>query len=343
MKSWTIFFSIALLLSVSSCGNNEEKTDEKNVNETAQSKVLDGNQELIRLNAALELDPNNVDLLRQRAEILFKISQLEEGLPDIAQAFRLDSSNLEVRRVHAGYMMAINRILSARKDYTFIIEKNPGNAEAYLGMAHTYAVEDFYEKAFHYTNEALKRDKQMRDAYVLKGMMYRVQNKIDFAISSYQTVVEIDPNFASGYVALGNLFEMQKNPIAYEYYCTALEIDSMAMDALYGKALFLQYSDSLDHAQHLYRKMISYDSTWFYAYYNQGWIKLVLQNEYDSASYFFEKTLEIAPSYSDAWLNLGLANVEKKNKVRAVECFKTVLRIDPEHKIAKEELQRLIK
>jgi tetratricopeptide (TPR) repeat protein len=89
-------------------------------------------------------------------------------------------------------------------------------------MARTYAIENAYDKAFEFVDEALKRDKYLRDAYVLKGMMFRAQNKIDLAISSFQTAVEMDANFYSGYVALGNLYEQKNDPLAFEYYKTAL-------------------------------------------------------------------------------------------------------------------------
>jgi tetratricopeptide (TPR) repeat protein len=338
-RFWPLFL---VFLITSSCSTEEQQKSEENT-EPRKEKVIDGDKELTRLNGLLEKDPNNAELLARRAEILFKLAAMEEGMPDIAKAFRIDSTNVEIRRIHAGYMIASNRVLAARKDYEYIIRKDPGNAESYLGMARTYAIENAYDKAFEFVDEALKRDKYMRDAYVLKGMMFRAQNKIDLAISSFQTAVEMDANFYSGYVALGNLYEQKNDPLAFEYYKTALEIDSTGIDALYGKALYLQYHDEPAEAQSIYRKILTYDSTFVLSHYNQGWIKLVLEKDYDSATHFFLKTVEIEPQYTDAWYNLGLSYSARKNNTKAIECFKNVLKIDPEYKAARQELNRLVK
>lgn len=336
-----IFMLLLTLVATSSCGDSP--IEQEQAAEILDYKTIDGDQELARLNELLEKDPNNAELLAQKADILFKLFRQDEGLNDISKAFRMDSSNLEVRRVHAGYMMAQLKILSARDDYQFIIEKDPGNADAYLGMARTYAVENNHAKAFQYTDEALKRNVKLRDAYVLKGLMFRTENKIDLAISSYQTAVEIDPNYYSGFVALGNLFEMKNNPLAMDYYNTALEIDSTGIDALYGKALLLQNQGNIAEAQEFYRKIARIEPDYYFAYYNQGYIKLVKEAQYDSATIFFTKTVEIAPYYADAWYNLGLSEQARGKNREALKAFKETLAIDKDFKKAQAEIDAILK
>jgi|LakMenE01Jun11ns_1017448.scaffolds.fasta_scaffold9917276_3 tetratricopeptide (TPR) repeat protein len=336
----TILFSASFLL-LFSCEEKPEKPEQPA--EIQDYTALDGDKELARINSLLESEPNNAELLAQKADILFKLYRQEEGLNDISKAFRIDSTNLEVRRVHAGYMMAQVKILAARDDYQFIIEKDPGNAEAYLGMARTYAVENNHAKAFQYTDEALKRNMKLRDAYVLKGLMFRSDNKIDLAISSYQTAVEIDPNYYSGYVALGNLYEIKQSPLALDYYNTALEIEKNGIEALYGKALLLQNSGKIKDAQDLYRKISQVEPDYYFAYYNQGYIKLVLETEYDSATYFFTKTVEIAPLYADAWYNLGLSEQARGKNREAIKAFKETLSIDKNFTKAQKEIDAILK
>jgi tetratricopeptide (TPR) repeat protein len=336
--SISLIFSTLLL---TSCNNNPPQEEKQS--EILDYTALDGDKELVRLNGLLEKDPNNAELLAKKADILFKLYRQEEGLNDISKAFRLDSNNIEVRRVHAGYMVAQLKILSARDDYQYIIEKDPGNAEAYLGMARTYAVENNHPKAFQYVDEALKRNVKLRDAYVLKGLMFRTENKIDLAISSYQTAVEIDPNYYSGFVALGNLYEMKQSPLALDYYNTALQIDDKGIDALYGKAMILQNQGKIADAQELYRKILKIDKTYYFAYYNQGYIKLVMEQQFDSAAYFFNKTVEIEPLYVDAWYNLGLSEQVRGKNREAIAAFKETLALDKTHKKAQAEIDAILR
>lgn len=323
----------------------EEKENAQNKVETEilDYTAIDGDAELIKINEALVTKPDDVELLAKKADILFKLLRQDEGFQDIAKAFRLDSNNLEVRRVHGGYMMGQLKILAARDDYGFMIERDPGNAEAYLGMARTYAVEGNNAKAFQFTDEALKRNVKFRDAYVLKGLMFRGEGKIDLAISSYQTAVEIDPNYYSGYVALGNLHEIKNSPLAIQFYRTALEVDEKGLDALYGVAMILQNQRNLDEAKEYYRKILAVNPEYYTAIYNQGYIKLVFENEYDSAAYFFQRTVDIEPMYADAWYNLGLSEQARGKNREAIKAFKETLKIDPEFKKAQQEINAILK
>lgn len=341
MRFHLLIFFCSISVLFKSCDNSPKEVEQ--IVEILDYTSIDGDQELERLNVLLEKDPNNPALLAQKADILFKLYRQDEGLNDISKAFRIDSTNLEVRRVHAGYMMAQLKILSARDDYQFIIEKDPGNAEAYLGMARTYAVENNHVKAFQYTDEALKRNLKLRDAYVLKGLMFRTDNKIDLAISSYQTAVEIDPNYYSGFVALGNLYEMKESPLALEFYNSALQIEPNGIDALYGKAMILQNKGQIIEAQEIYRKITEIEPNYYFAYYNQGYIKLVMESQFDSATYFFTKTVEIEPYYADAWYNLGLSEQTRGKNREAIKAYKEVLLIDKDYKKAQLEIDAILK
>lgn len=334
--------SILFTFYLQSCGE-KPLVDDNLQSEILDYKTIDGDEELIRLNSLLENDPNNAELLAQKADILFKLFRQEEGFQDIAKAFRIDSNNLEVRRVHAGYMMGQLKVLAARDDYSYIIAKDPGNAEAYLGMARTYAVEGNHPKAFQFTDEALKRNVKFRDAYVLKGLMFRAEGKTELAISSYQTAVEIDPNYYSGFVALGNLHEIKKSPLALDFYKTALQIDERGLDALYGVAMIAQNSNNLEEAKSTYRKILEISPDYYTALYNQGYIKLVFEAQYDSAVYFFQKTVDIEPSYADAWYNLGLSEQARGRNREAIKAFKETLKIDPEFKKAQDEINNILK
>jgi len=137
MNSKSLFIVLSILLSlilVHSCAH--EKTQDDSIKtDLLNYTPIDGDAELKRINQELVKNPNDVELLALKADILFKLYRQDDGLNDIAKAFRIDSTNLEVRRVHAGYMMGQLKVLAARDDYNYIIERDPGNAEAYLGMA----------------------------------------------------------------------------------------------------------------------------------------------------------------------------------------------------------------
>jgi tetratricopeptide (TPR) repeat protein len=67
-----------------------------------------------------------------------------------------------------------------------------------------------------------------------------------------------------------------------------------------------------------------------------------LNNNIDEAISEFKKVLEINPTNAEAYYNLGLIN-ESENKIdEAKEFYARAISINPDYKIAKEKLEKLI-
>jgi len=61
----------------------------------------------------------------------------------------------------------------------------------------------------------------------------------------------------------------------------------------------------------------------------------------NNAAKSFEKATEINPSYSLAYLNLGITLTDLGQKDKAIKCFEQVLSIDPDNSLANEKLKEL--
>ena len=55
----------------------------------------------------------------------------------------------------------------------------------------------------------------------MKGMIYRDQGNAENARSSFQTAVEVNPNFFDGYIALGLAYAADMDTLALGYFETA--------------------------------------------------------------------------------------------------------------------------
>ena len=59
---------------------------------------------------------------------------------------------------------------------------------------------------------------------------------MDNAKSSFQTSVEVDPNFFDGYIALGLTYANAKDTLAFGYFETAIELNPNSVEARYNLA-----------------------------------------------------------------------------------------------------------
>ena len=87
--------------------------------------------------------------------------------------------------------------------------------------------------------QALKIDKRIPEAYFIKGMIYHFLGNSNLASSSYQTAIEVDPNYFDAYIHMGMLSENLDNHNAVNYYNSAIEIEPNNIEAWIDYSNFL--------------------------------------------------------------------------------------------------------
>jgi len=259
-----------------------------------------------------------------------------------------DSSNLEVHKMYGDIMMSKLVLEKSKFHYEYIIKHDSTYTTAYIGMGKLYALLDNYAAAIAYLNKALQLDPYQSEPYFMKGMIYRTdymgtgrQESWDMALSSFQTAIEQDPDNYSAYVQLGVMHDQMGDSTAVQYYNSAIDIYPESIEAWYNKGIFYQNRGEIDQAFDCYRTLHKLDSTWADPYYNEGYIHLLITEQIDSAIYFFDKATQLDPEYFQAYNNLGLAYEKQGNLEYAKRYYTKAVEINPEFKLAKQNLNRL--
>jgi tetratricopeptide (TPR) repeat protein len=332
MKIWMSI--IALLMSallLQNCGDGKKTPAKK---------------ETTNIDSLLAKYPDSVPILVRHGQYYFEKYKYSEAMSSAAKAFRLDSNNMDARMLYADVLnnrtdRTIEEVMIAQRHFGYIIKKQPKNERALVSMASTFSLMQDFDKSFQYINEALRLNPKYRDAYILKGTNYLQMNKIPLAKSSYETAVQQDPEFYEAYVALGNLYQKEDNPICIEYYTTAATIAPKDMSVLYLEAYALQYFGRSEEALEKYRAMYKIDDSFAMAQFQQGFIKQFYQNDIDSAIIFYDRTLLQEPKFVQAWHNLGLCYEELNDKGRALQSYSKALKYDPNFTKSREAANKL--
>lgn len=338
MNKIVFLFVLALAFA---CGD-DVKTDpnpviKETVKEMSRSQIVD---------SLLEAQPNNVDLIVERGSLFMDEFDFRQALNYSARAYGIDSNNVDARSLYAWTLInrpnpPLREIERAQRHFKVVIKEDPKNAEAYLRIANTYSLTGDFKTSFEYLNEAIKLDEYYRDAYVLKGSNYRVLGNQKLAASSYETAVQIDNDFFLGYFKLGELYSEMGDPIALEYYMTARDLNPSSPNAQYAVAKTLQDLGQYNEALSEYRTILTVFPEMREAMFNQGYIKLIHQNEIDSAVYYYTETTDEFPEFIDAWFNLGLAYAEQGRTSDAARAYSTCLKLNPDYEAAKEAAKEL--
>lgn len=198
-----------------------------------------------------------------------------------------------------------------------------------------------YPKAIDYANEALRIDKNKAKAYFIKGFVYKEAGDTAKSISSYTTVIELEPDNYDAYMQLGVIYGARGNDLAIQYYSNALRVNPSSVEALYNRGLYYQESGQLEKAEGDYLTIIAKNPGYQDAYYNLGFIALVNKDDYAEAIKQFSKAINIEQNYVEAFYNRGLSYEYSGDKNSAIKDYKSALAIFPNYSLAKERLKAI--
>jgi tetratricopeptide (TPR) repeat protein len=180
------------------------------------------------------------------------------------------------------------------------------------------------DEAFQYLRAALLLNPRHALALNLQGLAQMMKSNFLEAVKSFQSSIEVDPNFSEGYNNLGTAFqESNRLDEAAAAYAKAYALDGNYNAAYnlakiaYGKGAF---QEALDWVQ----KSIAKYNRSVLAFNLQG---LVLEGleRYDEALSSYQQALRILPGELNVQFNMGVVFYKKREYSRAKELFTKIL------------------
>jgi tetratricopeptide (TPR) repeat protein len=337
-----IYFSILSVL-LFACGDPGKK-EEKKTEEKKDSLIEKLNSpQLKALNAKLLKDPNNAALYSERAKLYMGLKQFEEAVGDALRAMNLDSTKAEYYITLADVYFASNKTRYSKEMLEAAVKKFPENTEALLKLAELFFLVKQYENSLTYINKALKIDENISRAYYLKGSVYKELGDTTKAISSITTAVEQDNTYFNAFLDLGILYASRKNPLAFEYYNTALRLKPNDENVLYDKAKLLQDLDKIDESIGIYEQLLYIYKNNKDALYNLGAVYLNKKKEIKKAVDYFSKAIAVDPQYTEAYFARGVCFQVLKDYDNARADFNMCLGVTKNYEPAIEALNELEK
>ncbi|HNS42988.1 MAG TPA: tetratricopeptide repeat protein [Taishania sp.] len=329
------FFLSLFIVLISACGGKTTK----NIAVQPTTSNID---------SLLALYPDSIPLLLFRGNEALKDYRFFDALADGAKAFRLDSLSPDTRMLYAQALnnkenRTVEEVLNAQRHFQFVLFKQPENTDALVALAATYRYMQDVDNAFKYVNKALKIDKKKREAYALKGSLYVDLENYSLAKSSYETAIQQDPNFYEAYFHLAALYHRENNPICLEYYQTAYELNKTNPEFLYSYAYALESFEKYDDAKVYYRKMEQEKEKYYRArgYFHLGYLKQNLENQVDSAIYFYSEAINTMKNYVEAYHNRGMC-YEKKGLIQeAKQEYMSALKYDDKFQLSIDAYNKL--
>ncbi len=294
------------------------------------------------LSGLIKKSPNDAGLFYSRANEYLEFGNLKFALEDYKKAYQLDSTNVTYALGLSDVLFEgdnANGAIVVLNDY---LKTDPNNVDVLmqLGLFYLYLPKPEYKKSREAFNEVLKNDVQNADAYFYKGIIYKETGDTANALSSFQTTIEVDPDYYSAYMQLGTAYADKKNPIAIKYLDIAISLNDTSSEALYAKAKFYQDNGKLTEAIKNYQVMISKEPQNADAIYNLATIYYGVDS-IEKAYKYYELSIRQDPAKAISYYGKGLCAEELKRTDEAISLYTQALNLDPDLKIAEERLEKL--
>ncbi len=285
-------------------------------------------------------EPKVADNYYNRGIALHKIKEDSLAVQDFKKAITLDSTRSE-------YMSAIGDILFEHKDLTGSIswleralQLNQSDVKAHLKLAKAMIFTEQYPKAFAEVNTVLRNDAFNPEGYFLKGIIYKELKDTGKAISSFQTCINVAPDYREAAIQLGLLYTAKDNPMGTQYLDNAFRLDTTDVMPLYAKAMHLQNKAQYEPAKVLYHDIIRRDPQYADALFAMGFI-LLQQDSLEKARRQFDLVTKVEPDNAKAYYNRGLCSEMLDRKAEAASDYEQALTFNKNMAQAKDGLKRL--
>src|ERR1043166_2925711 len=218
------------------------------------------------LTEAIRADTAKAENWYKRGLALHRMKEDSLALNDWYRAAAIDTNN-------AAYASAIGDLLFEHKDVntatTWLmraLHHNPNDQKAHLKFAKLMLFTKDYGKAFSEINTVLRQDAYNPEGYFLKGLVYKDMKDTNKAISSFQTVLDVAPDYREAAIQLGQLYTQRGDALGLQYYENAFKMDTTDVFPLYARGMYYQNKKEYEAAKTEYARCIAHDMQYANAY-----------------------------------------------------------------------------
>ncbi|MEZ4755497.1 MAG: tetratricopeptide repeat protein [Flavobacteriales bacterium] len=332
------FNALALLLIAGfllpACTPQGSGTDANSASDTSANPLLALEQRILA-------DPNNAVLFAQRARYYLSIDSLRLAENDLRRAMAIAPQAPEWPLELADLYYSRIQLLEAEELLQQAADLDTNRVEALLKLSELKLVQRDYKDAMQLANQALRKEVTNAQGYFLKGWIHKEAGDTALAISSFRTAVEQDPDFYDAYIALGLLHAAQHDPLALQYYNTAIELRPNSVEALYNKGIYCQEHGLDSLALVCYDRIKEVAPQNAMAYYNAGYVLLTARGDTRKARAEFDRSIALLPTNANTYYNRGLTYEQDGLLDSALTDYLRALRLEPDADLPAKGLSRL--
>jgi tetratricopeptide (TPR) repeat protein len=260
-----------------------------------------------------------------RGQLLEHEGEFDDALREYEKAFRLDPRSADIAIALSSLSLRLGKLDQALDYARKAVEQDPKKTQALLALAGIYAGRKQYDEAISLYRQAIAADPALEDAYLYLGTLYASLKRYGEAEEMLRKLQKINPQSLMAPYYLGRMFaEQQKYDSALAEFRKAAEIHDDFEPAYTGMGFVYEVTGRTPEAIEAYKRAIVANPHNLET--RQRLAQLYIQeNALDDALATLEGLVALDPQSYDAFVKIGLIQVDKKEYQRAVGAFRSAL------------------
>ncbi|MDD4141300.1 MAG: hypothetical protein PHR20_00690 [Bacteroidales bacterium] len=301
MKYLSFFTAAILSLALlSACNNNKTAA----VTNPTDEDVC-GNR--AKLDSLIVSDSLNGEWYSCRALLNYNSGKYSDAYMDISNALQLKGNNIQDMLLLSDIYFIMGKVNEARAVLMEAKALDKYNYEVYYAIGYHNFLIGNMELAKGNLLKSIELHPENPQSYFVLGQIAALMEDTATAISRYQSAVQADINFYPAYLQLAVLYTDIDKKLVPEYLRNALTANPECEEALFLSGVFYQQEDSFDEAVSYYKKTFDVNPRNKMASFNIGYIYLTEYMIFDTAAIWFDKTLQIDSTFTEAKFNYDYA------------------------------------
>lgn len=339
MKKRLIWLCMILALAFAACDNNGTKHQGDDHQQVEQTDLELDPFDLV--NDSIEKDETRPDLYLRRASLYMKREQIGMAMMDVNKAVQLDPKNVNALLMLADIYYELGDDVNISATLNKAMEIDPYDTRPMVKMAELNLLQQNFNLAFGYIDNALKVSTFNPKAYFVKGMVYMAKADTASALKNFLIAREQDAGFYDPQHEICKIYQAQGNPLAEGFMRSMVTIFPEEPLSRYELALFLQDNGYPEEALAHYDTLLQVSPGNSRLLFNKGYVYFVYLGENEKALDYFNQSLQGDPGYLDALYNKGHVLEQMGDYVQAKAIYTQVLEQQSSYRLAIEGMNRI--
>ncbi|HBH06856.1 MAG TPA: hypothetical protein DDX92_09680 [Flavobacteriales bacterium] len=246
---------------------------------------------------AIQTDTMDAELYFKKAKALFDQRLYAESVEVTLKALEKDPNHAESLVLMGWHYFLVQNYPSGLEQLNMALEQDMYLSEAYFLKGLIYYERKDYAKAASNLKTAVEQDNDYYEAWLELGFLYDEQSDT-LAPEFFKNAIRVRPESTEAMYALAMHYQnREKLSEAITWYDELLEIDPQYKDAWFNIGyLYMIYGANPDSSIFYFDKVIALDKLDYRAHYNKG-LYYEQSGQSARAREQYEKALEIKPDY----------------------------------------------